>query len=805
MRDVQITIIEDNGNIIGELELSQATDFPLALTKSIASIKDVSKRSTYYSLDFNIPSTHSNNIILFGVNNINATLALKSILNKKRCVINVGGNLLERGFIRFSKSDLGGGYRATFFGGNADWVELLSEVDLNTLDWSNLGEVSAGVEAFTGSRISQVSQGDSDNFDISYPYIDRNLGSATVGFRPVLYMRKVVQRMFEKIGYTVESAFLDSPFVKGDGLENKGLALDPAANFTVDQEVIDQNSIAYSTDKDFSVNPTSWNLSYVLGNIDLTLGTTKTESKFPGLFNLVSKDTGGSFNSATSIYSVNVTGEYNIKLNVPDYLIARNRGFLGSPFSLYAQGRFAALRGEIPPYVELYIIKNNVSNLVIDGQVLAKTTTTGTSFTAESISLKFLLNIGDEVSFWFKILDNSVNFDRPISGYTNYSSPNALPFWRWVPGGSADISIQRSASIGIGDNYSINNHLPANLSCLDVLQDLKVLHNLYFVPNPQRKTILIEPRDSFYQDISNAEDITNRVNLNKPINTDYLSNYKRNLIFRYKKDSNDGYLARWEVNNLRRYGEYKHVLSNRFEKGETIFELKVIAPTIQGLIEPSKIVTSRILKHWDSLENDLLGINEEYDMRYYQLVRNQQFNRDGSPRRTSSPLIIESAMAEEFGNVPMLNASKLTFNGVNGLFAEHYAKTTTNIEQLSVVSLSQKMTLDQFRNLDFSRPVYISSPATIQGYYIYESVDNFDGIQDKPVKCKLLRWRNWTDATLNTNQGTNVSEGVLTPQNEPEIESLLFIYNEDDPLLPTTFEDVVEPDENNNIVKIYNT
>ena len=807
MQDVKIIVTEDNGTVIGSLDLSKPTDFPLSLTKSIASIKDISKRNTYYSLDFNVPSTHNNNIILFGVKQINSTLNLKTILNKKRCLIYVGGNLLERGFVRFSLSTFEGDYRATFFGGNADWVELLSEVDLNQLDWENLNEAAPGVELFTGTRITEVSQGDSDDYDISYPYIDRNASSNTTSFRPVLYMRKVIQRMFEKIGYTVDSNFLDSTFVKGDGLENKGLALDPAATFTIDQKTIDLNSIDYSTDRLVSAgDPNLWDVNYIMGNVGV--GLLRTESKLPNFFNILTQDNGGVYDPVNSVYSVNVTGEYNIKLDLPDYLLAMDvtpSGGVG--FALF-NDNFNPSRG-IAPLVVYFVVKNNVSPTVIDGTILYTTDTPGRRFSATSFNEKILLNSGDNISIWFRMKDNASGFGAlsPFMAYRD--APNSLQYWRFSLGVTANLSIQRSASVGINDNYNINSHLPTNLSCLDVLQDLKVLHNLYFVPNPQRKTIKIEPRDEFYQDIVNAEDITNRIDLNKTIETDYLSEYKRNLVFRYKNDDKDGYLERWNTNNLRTYAEYRHVMSNRFEKGDTTFELKLIAPTIQGLMSPSEIVTSRILQHWEDSENALLGINEEYAMRYYQLVRNQQFNRDGTPRRAVSPFVVEAGLAEEFGNVSLLNNgvnNQLTFNGANGLFAKHYAKTATNIEQLAVVGLSQLMTLDQFRNLDFSRPVYISSPAEIQGYYIYESVDNFDGIEEKPVKCKLLRWRNWVGAAVDLTQSTNVSLAVLNPQNTPPLEALLYIYNENDPLLPTTYEQVVEPEPNtNNIVPIYNT
>lgn len=790
MKQVEIVIIEDNGTVLGSLDLSKPSDFPLALTKSIANIKNIEQRNTDYSLDFNIPNTQNNNSLLMSVKQINAT---DKILDKKRCIIKVSGNTMLRGFIRFSLSTFEGEYKATFFGGNADWVELLSEVDINTLDWQNLNEVAAGVEEFTPTRVATVSAGTSDNYDITYPYIDRNAGSAFNSFRPVIYMRKFIQRAFEKIGYTVESDFLQSEFVKGDGADFKGIVLDPAATFTVDQDTIDQTAANHSSDRITpNQDPNTWDLSYALGEVG---GSIREVSRFDNFFNILNQDNGALFNQATSTYTVSVTGEYTLTLDVPNYLY----GAYSQAFATWQIYTLNTALPQAPPFVEFYIVKNNTSSININGTVLAQTSPNGLAFPDIGLSFTDLLQAGDTISIWFKILDNAQGFASSYLPNAYLDAPS-LDQWRWTPGAGASVSFQRKSTVQNGDQYNINAHLPSNVSCLGILQDLKVLHNLYFLADPQRQTIKIEPRNEFYQDLDQAEDITQFIDLNTKPTIDYLTDYRRNLVFRYARDSKDGFLEKWEKINLRTYGEYRHAMSNRFEKGDTVFELKNIAATITGKIENANIVTSEILVHFDAAENAQLPINEEYKMRYYQVIRNQQFNLDGSPRRTTSPTVVTVGLMEPYANVNTYTGAQLTFNGVNGLFARHYAKTATNIENLAVLNIKRLMTDDQFRNLDFTKPVYISSPAEIAGYYIYESVDNFDGIEEKPVSCKLLKWRRWNDATVDLTQGTNIPEGTQGPQTDPQSKALLYIYNENDPNTPTQFVEVI----NNNLDKIYN-
>ena len=72
MRDLQIFIYNDQNNQLGELDLTDVDDFALKLTKSIATINDLGRRNTSFSLDFQVPQTKNNNKLLSGLRFINA-------------------------------------------------------------------------------------------------------------------------------------------------------------------------------------------------------------------------------------------------------------------------------------------------------------------------------------------------------------------------------------------------------------------------------------------------------------------------------------------------------------------------------------------------------------------------------------------------------------------------------------------------------------------------------------------------------------------------------------------------------------
>ena len=191
-------------------------DFALKLTKSIASINDLGRRNTSFSLDFEAPQTKNNNKLLAG---LRFATASKQILGKKPCAIMVDGNQIDRGFLYPFASEYDGQYRLVFKGLNNDWVEQLRDVELNELNWRDyLTQTRSedATELFSSQRIQLLNAQNSVDTDLIYPYINRYNGSEAISLRPQLHLRSIILSMFEKIGYTVSSGFLESEWIKGD-------------------------------------------------------------------------------------------------------------------------------------------------------------------------------------------------------------------------------------------------------------------------------------------------------------------------------------------------------------------------------------------------------------------------------------------------------------------------------------------------------------------------------------------------------------------------------------------------------------
>jgi len=127
MRELQIFILDSAGNQLGELDLTGSDDFALKLNKSIATIKDLGRRNTSFSLDFEAPQTKNNNKLLAG---LRFATHSKEILGQKPCSILVDGNQIDRGFLYPFASEFDGMYKLVFKGLNNDWVEQLKDVEL---------------------------------------------------------------------------------------------------------------------------------------------------------------------------------------------------------------------------------------------------------------------------------------------------------------------------------------------------------------------------------------------------------------------------------------------------------------------------------------------------------------------------------------------------------------------------------------------------------------------------------------------------------------------------------------------------
>jgi len=795
MRELQILIL-DNGNQLGELELTDSDDFALKLTKSLATINNIGQRNTSFSLDFEVPQTKNNNRLLSG---LRFATADKSILGQKECSIVVDGNQIDKGFIYPFESTFDGMYKLVFKGLNNDWVEKLRDVELNQLRWRDYKttlRTEDALENFSGARFGVLNSQNSVNTDLIYPEMNRNNGGAVADARPQLHLRSIVISMFEKIGYTVSSAFLESDWIKGianytDALgypyEHLGLSVDPVFQMVREPQDLVNQIIEYAASgiTGSATDPNTWINSEIIGTLDAPAANNfRAFYRFPASINSVVLDNFGRFNVATSEYTVAVSGSYKISFNF-GHTTAYYSNYIASvqPAVPFQHWKFGGSIGSpnatgLPPSFKWYIVKNNTSDTVINGTVLYQAISTGGSGQNTMPDQTITLTGGDKVCVFLELIDNASGF-APSQTQLNGSIPNpqnlsgvlnpagSLNYWRTRINNGAKLKIEPLSTISLGADFRINSHIPKGIKCLTLLQDFKTMFNLYFDVDVNRKIIFIEPRDDFYN--NTFEDITDKIDLNTPPVLNYLTSYKNEMVFKYVIDSKDKYLDQYNKLNDLKYGELTYVMGNntRFDKGQSTLSTQLLSATIQGELQNQVgIMTSIIKEEYLDADNLNKPVNQNYGARVFQLVKGRQYEPSNNPRRTSSPFIVLAGLMEDFANTPTYQDRRLTFNATNGLVQQFYAKTLANIEDTVILTLKIVLSLYDFNRWDLRKTYYISEPAEIAGYYITDSIKNFNVTKQTPTTITLVKFKDFTPVVVP--QGIGNVPVVISPPPQPQ-------------------------------------
>ena len=90
-----------NTSILGTLDVTSHSEFPLALTFTIADIKDISARKGTFSKTFKIPATKNNNLIYKNVYIANSYSSV-NVFTKKDCRILVDNIFAVNGLLQLN-------------------------------------------------------------------------------------------------------------------------------------------------------------------------------------------------------------------------------------------------------------------------------------------------------------------------------------------------------------------------------------------------------------------------------------------------------------------------------------------------------------------------------------------------------------------------------------------------------------------------------------------------------------------------------------------------------------------------------
>lgn len=713
MNDVVIRILDTTNSVLGDLDLTSFTDFPLVLTKGIVNLDNLKSRTGTYSKTFKVPNTKNNSKLLSNVDDINSRKDYRNALNRKPCVIIANGTQIDKGFVQVSKVLDGfelDSYELVFFGNNIDWVKGASELKLRNINFKN------NTQEYSQSKINTVNNSNSDVYDNCYPYISKG-GNEDIGslnaqvrdFYPSFYLRSIIERGLNDLGWNVSSSFLDlnSSISNPISTHVKRLACDLSPSFTVAEDVI----------KD-SVSRAELTSNLEFGYQDIKIVIFDNDSTLPN------EDLNNHYNTSTGKYRLPATGRYNV-----DYSL----GFFN----------FVGIRGTgVSVTIGLYSDGNLVNQSIRNGLNKNRTNT-----------LTGVLSVSDNINSDITI---RVSFDGDINNPVSNGQVLADSFFR----------VQRESEIIENNTFNLNEIIPSTPTLLDVINDFTRMFNIYYWTDVKTKTIYLEPRDTFFESKTNALNWTDKLDIGKGYEVDYVSSYKRNIQFKYKDLNNDEWLKGWQDINKRIYARYNHVLPNRFAEGTNTVELGLFSAvyshdcTDVSPVNANLVFTS--LKVWNEYRNPETQPSERitnYNPKIFLFNNGTQLNISGGSRQIKKfgtlETIIPYGIFESYNNTT--SNINLSFTGTDGLFSTYYSNMFKNIEEGGRLVAYLNLNSSDIDNLDFRKLVYIDRPSKVRGYYLIEQVIDFNPLSDGLTKVSLFKFENLGSVPIDTTQQGNNS------------------------------------------------
>ena len=222
------------------VEVDLYEDIPFTLTFNIADIRNPDKRNGSYSKTVRLPGTDTNNALLGNIFEIDidgsynpnikalAYIDIDSI-EQFRGVLQLLQINRTRDFIEYEVSVYGNAGSLFLGVGN----KFLNELDLsaynhkrtsaniqNSLTTSIIKNGST-FDNFTGSITTKFPNGQPDGIGYMYPILNDGsqqfglIGNFTSGeLTPAIYAKQIIDSIFESVGYTYRSDFLNSSFFK---------------------------------------------------------------------------------------------------------------------------------------------------------------------------------------------------------------------------------------------------------------------------------------------------------------------------------------------------------------------------------------------------------------------------------------------------------------------------------------------------------------------------------------------------------------------------------------------------------------
>lgn len=551
--------IYEGATKLGAIQITDSDSFPLALSKSVSDVNDISSRKGTFSKTFVVPATTNNNKILKYIYNANVTTT-----GYRECTILSNGMPFSKGYIRALKSSSRqspDSYELSYVGDTADWYVRLNNKSIRDYDYGNSevpsftmldGNSSGVLPALTDTSVlskeyinaSWVNQ---DLFDYVYPLV--SYGQPVLGlqgytepdFRPDIYIGKMLDKAFTDIGYTLTSDFFTS------GIGSKLHLSFIGDNFKQPLNYINERSFEADLSADYLAvtNQSAFTIN------DRVLIDTDIE------------DDGNIFDTATSVVTIPSNGNYVIDFSV----IVNITPTQFNQVFVELQNSNAASDSFFVGVKKVGTTNSIVTASIIQGFNLTIPASGSTLQPFELTSPPVFLDAGSYELFLFMDVDFVSNTAGQFANINVSLKQGSL------------FSFELQPDITTNQSYNIASTLP-DLKVTDILGGLLNMFNLQFTTDGNVRSINIEPKPDLYQSVNQGIDYSEKLDLSNQINDVFINGYKRNLKFSFKLDSNDKWVEKYNEENGIEYGSTTYQLTDEFEEGVTDLGTDYFAATI---------------------------------------------------------------------------------------------------------------------------------------------------------------------------------------------------------------------------------
>jgi|TARA_Y100000004_G_scaffold110114_1_gene123533 hypothetical protein len=641
IRDVTIvdnTVFDtlDNLNsVVGELDITNNEDFPLAMTFQISDINEITSTSGNYSKTFKVPATKNNNKLLKNIYNPNIKTDT-DLYQDKRCRIIVNDLFSLNGIIRVT--GVGGlgatptHYNCVFYGDNLTWANFVSTKDMSQIDWGSDGEnlqvnksnitatwndtdCNSSTRPFVYPITSYGDfnpDGNHREIQLLNTYYEQHPNTATtsmVGYhgyddnsnsyetptpsmdwRPAIFVKTTLEKIFAqaapegKSGFKISSTFLDSDIFK------RLVWLLPNFKYYNSDLRLQENSFGSKFSGEgligsfnFAATTQSPNFGSVTHDVDITAGS---DEDFMGAFDNQAFQTSG---ANSGIFIAPEYGKYRIQIqNFAVFLTT-------SPTTMGGTVTFEEDEG-----LRLILSVKTVGHSNFK-QILTSDIDVGNIFTSASssqalfpqnpynfpnIDQEIWLNKGDQVKLQIKAQLNylSGGSDTIVAHLFGSSTPTSSTTSSKANGKYTIIF--NPYYVEYGQTYNLKDVINPELKQIDYIKGVAHAFNLKMTTDEASRTVFIEPFDTFYKGFGEALNWTYKLDRSQTTEDKKLeSTLKRKLIFKYKSDSNDKKVEFRATNYFKGIMDeypYEEDLPSNFQKGTVVFENNFFAGTFNG-------------------------------------------------------------------------------------------------------------------------------------------------------------------------------------------------------------------------------